>query len=309
MIRIINRIPLLRLSRRNFNHNYDVDEHGRPIHKRRRKESDTHYDILGVAKFATQDEIKRKYRHLAKIYHPDSPTGSEEKFIKLQEAYSILGDLSKRTAYDIGQQKIEVNRTRLNNEDLKSKREKSFMKISEKADFINIHEKVPSSAIGMEIILGMSNPVLSSSMLGKVIPFLTLGNIFIYCSILHWGLLDELINHWHLYIETWTQLKSGGTPLLVHQMQSVQNMATIFMLALWGTQQKYYYYLFKQLNNPVFIAYSIAYDEQKDILCLVLGDSSTFFRNFRPKTMYITIENASNIDFNLFEDQVIQGMK
>ena len=37
MIRIINRIPLLRLSRRNFNHNYDVDEHGRPIHKRRRK--------------------------------------------------------------------------------------------------------------------------------------------------------------------------------------------------------------------------------------------------------------------------------
>ena len=59
------------------------------------------YEVLGVSKSASKDEIKSAYRKLAKKYHPDNKeTGSEEKFKELQEAYDILYDDQKRAAYD-----------------------------------------------------------------------------------------------------------------------------------------------------------------------------------------------------------------
>lgn len=62
-----------------------------------------YYDILGVGKKASQDEIKKAYRKLAKKYHPDTNPGnkeSEEKFKAANEAYEVLGDEEKRKKYD-----------------------------------------------------------------------------------------------------------------------------------------------------------------------------------------------------------------
>lgn len=61
------------------------------------------YEVLGVAKTASDDEIKKAYRKLAKQYHPDMHPGDAEceaKFKEASEAYSILSDKEKRDKYD-----------------------------------------------------------------------------------------------------------------------------------------------------------------------------------------------------------------
>jgi curved DNA-binding protein len=62
-----------------------------------------YYEILGVDKKASADEIKKAYRKLAKKYHPDAHPGdkaAEEKFKEINEAYEVLGDAKKREKYD-----------------------------------------------------------------------------------------------------------------------------------------------------------------------------------------------------------------
>ena len=59
------------------------------------------YEVLGVNKKASKDEIKSAYRKLAKKFHPDNKeTGNEAKFKEVQEAYDILSDDQKRSTYD-----------------------------------------------------------------------------------------------------------------------------------------------------------------------------------------------------------------
>ncbi len=64
--------------------------------------SESYYDVLGVSRNATDTEIKKAYRNLAKKYHPDvcKEADAEEKFKSINEAYSVLSDESKRRQYD-----------------------------------------------------------------------------------------------------------------------------------------------------------------------------------------------------------------
>lgn len=59
-----------------------------------------YYHILGVAKTASEEEIKKAYRKLAHQYHPDKPGGNEAKFKEINEAYQVLSDKLKRAQYD-----------------------------------------------------------------------------------------------------------------------------------------------------------------------------------------------------------------
>jgi DnaJ-class molecular chaperone len=66
--------------------------------------TEDYYQVLGVPKTASREEIQKAYRQLARKYHPDfnqtDPKGAKEKFQKVQEAFDVLGNPEKRQVYD-----------------------------------------------------------------------------------------------------------------------------------------------------------------------------------------------------------------
>ena len=162
----------------------DVDEHGRLLKQKIPKEID-HYEVLGVARFSTQDEIKRKYRHLVKQFHPDSATGgNEDAFIVIQSAYEILSDPKKKAEYDEKRRRVESERITLNEQ---TESEKTEMRISEKMKHITLDRTVPEHISTSQLILGMRSPKLKPVIFSKTIPLLILGQIAIFTAITQYG--------------------------------------------------------------------------------------------------------------------------
>src|SRR2546430_16064192 len=65
--------------------------------------ADDYYKVLGVSRTASDEEIKKSYRRLARKFHPDvnpNNKGAEEKFKQLGQAFDVLGDKKKRRLYD-----------------------------------------------------------------------------------------------------------------------------------------------------------------------------------------------------------------
>ncbi len=74
-----------------------------------------YYNILGIDSKATPDDIKKAFRKLSLIYHPDRDTGDNEKFKNITSAYEVLSNVEKRRAYDL---ETSFPFKNFNNEDL-----------------------------------------------------------------------------------------------------------------------------------------------------------------------------------------------
>ena len=176
----------------------DVDEHGRLLKQKIPKDID-HYDVLGVARYSTQDEIKRKYRHLVKQFHPDSATGgNEEAFIIIQSAFEILSDPKKKAEYDDERRRVESERIKLNEQ---TEKDETEMLISEKMKNISLDRTVPEHIPTSKLILGMKSPKLKPIIFSKTIPLLILGQIAVFTAITQYGKgLNLRLNGPHIWV-------------------------------------------------------------------------------------------------------------
>lgn len=113
------------------------------------------YQILGVAQSASEEEIKKAYRMLAKKYHPDiNPNNSdaEQKFQEIGEAYEVLGNKEKRKAYDESRNTEKTKSYSTRQKEQKFHYKTSNQKNATRADFMN------AMKFGMDIESFMGMP-------------------------------------------------------------------------------------------------------------------------------------------------------
>lgn len=135
-------------------------------------EEENLYKILEVPRFATTEEIKRQYRHLVKIHHPDRG-GDEELFLKINEAYKILNDPEKRKEYNMKKRGKEEKRIFV---DSKSKEELTHMKLSEMMEKTELSYR-HRSFDGFNLILGLGMPKPVAPLFAKMAPLIFLADI------------------------------------------------------------------------------------------------------------------------------------
>jgi len=70
-------------------------------------EGTLHYDVLGIERKASAEEVKRAFREKARLHHPDKRGGCAEKFAQVKRAYDVLGDEERRKVYDTWQKHVE----------------------------------------------------------------------------------------------------------------------------------------------------------------------------------------------------------
>ena len=70
-------------------------------------------DTLGILKFTTKKELKARYLKLSKIYHPDMPTGDEQRFREINQAYKILKNYMENFAFKLNEDEFYTQNPQL----------------------------------------------------------------------------------------------------------------------------------------------------------------------------------------------------
>lgn len=278
---------------------HEVDEEGNVLKQKLAQEEDF-YKILEIPRFATQDEIKRKYRHLAKIHHPDAVGGETELFVKVQEAFATLSDPEKRKNYN--NEKREKENIRIKVDDTSEAGLKN-MKLSEIMKNLTVSYEIPNTD-NYELVIGMRNPAPKPPMFIWACPTIILGNIGIIYAIKS-GHFDATFHDW---IDFYNRSFSSSTDTRLGRMTlfTGPNMIMAVAASLWFRMHHYFICLLHHLSYPEIMLYSIYHNKKDDKLLLVLADTDKM-NMFKPKRMFVEISEASKINLEPALDNVDYG--
>lgn len=211
----------------------------------------THYDILGINKNATLNEIKAAYKSLAKKYHPDINPNTSDLFKQINEAYSVLSNSVKRREYDslLSNDDCDLDVEDLTDDDLDAiiskleelrkeiyNKEKQKTKSNYKKQQTSTKSKQVTESI-FDIINNFSNYSFAKgcsllwnkkvSILFGVWLIFILGTFYITIAKVFWFLAPKNTNR---FICNWiTELK-----ILCYQDRLISTLSwTVFLFVLW----------------------------------------------------------------------------